>query len=199
MKTLRMIALLAMCLVTLAGLPQLATAQHGSSEAARDCQQGGYAALVGAGGETFSNAGECVSFAARGGVFASGIVIPAGQTATFVNPTLSACNALAYGYTTSGGASGQLGGKPVGCATTTLASQTVGPFSTAVILTVYLQDLTCGQTYGSDGNHARVTGSSPVFQVDIADAGPGCSVAGVPVDLSDGRPGNLSVQVAINP
>src|SRR5688500_2210494 len=41
----------------------------GNSGAAHACQNGGYVDLVGSGGETFANTGECVSFAARGGTF----------------------------------------------------------------------------------------------------------------------------------
>ena len=51
----------------------------GNSGAAHRCQQGGYHSLVGADGTTFRNVGACVSFAARGGRFATGLVIPAGE------------------------------------------------------------------------------------------------------------------------
>ena len=54
----------------------------GNSGAAHQCQKGGYLSLVGADGTTFRNVGACVSFAARGGRFATGLVIPAGRTAT---------------------------------------------------------------------------------------------------------------------
>ena len=43
------------------------TSGPGNSDAAKACQQGGYANLVGADGTQFANAGECVSYAARGG------------------------------------------------------------------------------------------------------------------------------------
>src|SRR5918996_663516 len=49
-----------------------ALAGGGNSAAAHACQKGGYIALVGSGGETFRNTGECVSFAARGGAVAPG-------------------------------------------------------------------------------------------------------------------------------
>lgn len=42
----------------------------GNSGAAHACEQGGHLGLVGSGGETFANIGECVSFAGRGGTFA---------------------------------------------------------------------------------------------------------------------------------
>ena len=57
----------------------------GNSGAAHKCQKGGYLSLVGANGTTFRNVGACVSFAAHGGQFATGLVIPAGKTATLSN------------------------------------------------------------------------------------------------------------------
>jgi len=57
----------------------------GNSGAAHKCQKGGYLSLVGAGGTTFRNVGACVSFAAHGGQFATGLVIPAGKKATLSN------------------------------------------------------------------------------------------------------------------
>lgn len=60
----------------------------GNSGAAHQCQKGGYLSLVGADGTTFRNVGACVSFAAHGGKFATGLVIPAGKTATLTNAQL---------------------------------------------------------------------------------------------------------------
>jgi hypothetical protein len=54
----------------------------GNSSAAHRCQHGGYRSLVGADGTTFKNTGACVRFRAHGGVFATGIIIPAGKIAT---------------------------------------------------------------------------------------------------------------------
>lgn len=190
-----MTILVGLCFMLVSG-SQSAMAQEGNSDAAHACQKGGYAALVGTGGETFRNAGQCASFVARGGTFATGIIVPAGQTVTFNDPAFSACNALVYGYTVQG-SSTQLGSKPAGCANIALGDVTIGPFPTAVILTVYLEDQTCGATYASDGNHALVVSSPPVYQVDIADGGPGCNRVNSPV--SGFTAGNLSVDVIINP
>jgi hypothetical protein len=86
----------------------------GNSGAAHKCQKGGWKSLVGADGMTFKNTGACVSFAARGGTFATGLIIPLGKTATLSNAqfgdfyptaplapnTFTNCPAdpLAYGY-----------------------------------------------------------------------------------------------------
>ncbi len=190
-----LLMLFSLTAVAIAVLPVAASAQTGNSDAAHLCQKGGYANLVGSGGETFSNAGECASFVAKGGTFATGIILLAGQTVTFNNPRFSACNELAYGYSVNG-TSVQLGQKPSGCVTTTLDDVTVGPFPTAVVLSVYLYDGTCDATYSSDGNHAIVAASPPTYQVDIADAGSGCNRENVPV--SGFTVGNLSVELIIN-
>ena len=171
----------------------------GNSAAAHACQQGGYLGLVGSGGETFRNTGECVSFAAHGGTFATGIIVPAGATVTFDDPTLGACNELSWGYTTTGSGNTVLGGKSYGCFTETEADTTVGPFATAVVLRVFLTDHTCANTtYYSDGDHAITTPSSPTsWDVDIADAGGFCERQNIPAVFVP--PGNLSVDVVINP
>jgi len=173
-----------------------ALANGGNSAAAHACQQGGYLALVGEGGETFKNTGDCVSFAAHGGKFATGIIVPAGHTVTFNDPTLSACNNLIYGYTT-GGAIVALGSKAFGCFDVTDPDTTVGPFATAVVLRVSLEDVTCGATYFSDGNHAHVAQLTPTsYLVDIADAGGFCERKDIPAEFTG--PGNLRVEVVIN-
>jgi hypothetical protein len=51
------------------------TAQSGNSGAAQLCQQEGYRKLVRTDGTGFSTAGECVSYAAQGGVFRTGLII----------------------------------------------------------------------------------------------------------------------------
>lgn len=196
MKTWRLVVVLVSLLAVFGSGSPLALAQRGNSDAAHVCQKGGYAALVGSGGETFSNPGECASFVARGGTFASGIIIPAGQRVTFSNAVLSADNALTYGYSVHGSMV-ELGQDPPGRSTTSPADATVSPFSTAVVLKVYLVDVTCGATYFSDGNHAIVVASPPVYEVDIADAGSGCNRQNVPV--SGFSQGNLSVRVTAHP
>ena len=68
--------LLMLCLL-LAGLAGLAgpgaTHAAGNTDAAHACQQGGYLTLFRSDGTGFANAGECTSYAARGGAFSSGI------------------------------------------------------------------------------------------------------------------------------
>ena len=115
------------------------------------------------------------------------------------DPTLGACNDLSWGYTTTGSGNTVLGGKPYGCFTETEAETTVGPFATAVVLRVFLTDHTCANTtYYSDGDHAITTPSSPTsWDVDIADAGGFCERQNIPVVFVP--PGNLSVDVVINP
>jgi hypothetical protein len=175
-----------------------ALAGGGNSAAAHACQQGGYLGLVGSGSETFSNVGECVSFTAHGGTFATGIIVPVGATVTFDDPTFSACNELSWGYNLGTGDT-ELGSKVYGCFDQTDADVTVGPFATAVVLRVYLTDETCGPTtYYSDGDHANLTQlSASSWQVDIADAGGFCERQNTPVEFTG--PGNLSVGVIVNP
>jgi hypothetical protein len=142
----------------------------GNSGAAHACQQGGYLSLVGADGTTFRNVGACVSFAAHGGQFATGLIIPAGETATLYNVFHCVGDSGSYGYQLNLGANvlvyadGNCGGS--------LPGTTVGPFPTATLLRIWLTDTACGPgdwTYYSDGNHALVTGSNP-WQVGIADS-----------------------------
>lgn len=191
------ITLLATMLVALSA--GTAFAGGGNSAAAHACQQGGYLGLVGSGGETFRNTGECVSFAAHDGTFATGIIVPAGATVTFDDPTFSACNELSWGYTTTGSGNTTLGTKVFGCFDQTDPDATVGPWATAVVLRVFLTDHTCANTvYYSDGDHAITTPSSATsWDVDIADAGGFCERQNDPAVFVP--PGNLSVDVVINP
>ena len=193
----RIIRITFMATLLLALTAGSAAAGGGNSAAAHTCQKGGHLAVVGAGGETFRNAGECVSFMAHGGTFATGIIVPAGASVTFDNPTFSACNSLQWGWSSSFGGLA-LDIKPAGCFTTTVPDDMTGEFETATVLRVFLTDLTCDATYHSDGNHARtVQLSSTEWQVDIADAGGFCERENVPVTFTG--PGNFSVRVIINP
>jgi hypothetical protein len=187
--------LLAALVVALTAAP--AAAGGGNSAAAHACQKGGYLGLVGSGGETFRNAGQCVSFAAHGGTFATGIIVPAGASVTFDNPTFSACNSLQWGFITNVGGLA-LDIKPDGCFNLTVPDFTTGEFEMATVLRVFMTDLTCAATYHSDGDHAVVTQiSATEWQVDIADAGGFCERENVPVVFTP--PGNFSVRVIINP
>jgi hypothetical protein len=195
----RILLVLGLAALSLVGPRTIARADDGggNSAAAHACQQGGYLSLVGADGTTFDTVGACVSFAAQGGTFATGIIIPAGHTATLSNASFSACDPLTYGYQLDVGANVPVDSKPFGCETVPALGATVGPFPTAELLRVFLTDDLCPVTYYSDGNHALVTGTNP-FLVDITDSffcafGP-----------SDPRPppgpgaGNLDVIVSIS-
>lgn len=176
----------------------------GNSTAALRCQRAGYLALVGSDGQTFANVGECVSFAARGGSFASGMVIPAGQTATLsrVAWVNGPCDADTYGYQLDFGSNVPLASKAAGClnsASVSLPGVTVGPFPTAELLRVYLQDTgspagSCDYVFYSDGLHAKITGSNP-WDVQIADSY-FCSSS--PLEPRVPPPANLEVTVTVS-
>jgi hypothetical protein len=151
----------------------------GNSSAAHSCHKGGYRSLVGADGTTFKNTGACVRFRAHGGVFATGIIIPAGKVATLSGArwTNTPCDALTYGYQLNLGANVPLASKPGGpCINALLPGATIGPFRTATLLRIFLRDVghpptgrNCDYTFYSDGSHARVTGLNP-YIVDISDS-----------------------------
>jgi hypothetical protein len=144
-----------------------------------------------------------VSFAAQGGKFASGIVIPKGHTATLTNMEFLACDALTYGYQLNFGANTNLASKGEGCAEEAEPSVTLGPYPTAQLLRVFLTDNTCSFTYYSDGNHAAVTGSNP-FHVAIMDAGGSLCESSPEVprppnpEAPGGEAGNLQLTVTVN-
>jgi hypothetical protein len=176
----------------------------GNSAAAHTCHHGGYRSLVGADGTTFKNTGACVRFRAHGGVFATGIVIPAGKTATLSNARwlFAPCDALTYGYQLNLGANVALASKPGGpCFNAALPGATIGPFPTAVLLRMFLRDtgtpsVSCNYTFYSDGSHARVTGTNP-YAVDIRDS-VFCQVPpSVPLVPPGPGGGNLNVTVTI--
>ena len=183
----------------------------GNSGAAHQCQQGGFRSLVGADGTTFRNVGACVSFAARGGRFATGLVIPAGRTATLSNAqfgdallptaplapnTATNCpgDPLAYGYQLNLGANIQVATGGMGCQV--VAGAVIGPFPTAVLLRIWLTDFHLPVfTFFSDGNHATVVGSNPRL-VAIRDSFFGTITTG-PLIPPPGD-GNLNVVVTIS-
>jgi hypothetical protein len=184
----------------------------GNSGAAHKCQHGGYLSLVGSDGTTFRNTGACVSFAAHGGTFATGLVIPAGETATLSSAqfgdgvlptaplapnTFTNCpgDLLAYGYQLNLGANVQLATGGAGCQA--VAGAVVGPFPTAVLLRIWLTDFTPPgpYTFYSDGNHATVAGTNP-WLVSIRDSFFGTKGPDVPFTSPAGD-GNLNVVVTI--
>lgn len=183
----------------------------GNSGAAHKCQKGGYRSLVGADGTTFRNVGACVSFAAHGGQFAKGLVIPAGKKATLSNAqfgdvllptaplapnTATNCpgDPLAYGYQLNLGANVQIATGGMGLCQV-VAGAMIGPFPTAVLLRIWLTDLhTPVFTFYSDGNHATVVGSNP-FLISIRDSFFGTITTGALVPPPGD--GNLNVVVTI--
>lgn len=183
----------------------LAASVGGGSAAAHACQQSGYLSRVGAGGETFTNTGGCVSFAAHGGSFATGMIIPAGQTATLSNAhwTDGPCDALTFGYQLNLGTDVPVGHKPVGCGAPPIADQptVVGPFPTAVLLRVFLNDTGrnngCSITSYSDGVRALVTGTDP-FDISIKDSFSCTAGANDPFAFSGPGSGNLEVLVKVS-
>lgn len=184
----KLTAAIAVALVAAAGASSGAQADD-NSDAAHACQKGGFLTLVRADGSTFRNAGDCVSYAAEGGELR-----PATATATLSAITLSADNQLTVGYEL-GGVAHVIGTKPAFGRTVTLPDVTVGPFPTGTPLRIFLTDDTCGATYFSDGDHARVVGENP-YEIDIADAGPGCSIMTSPwLGTSEG---NLSLRLSVD-
>jgi hypothetical protein len=175
----------------------------GNSAAAHSCQKGGYLSLVGADGTTFNNVGRCVSFAAHGGKFATGLVIPAGQTATLSGAEfgdfVTNCpgDSLAYGYQLNLGANVQVATGGAGCQH--VAGATIGPFPTATLLRIWLTDFTPPgpYTFYSDSTtHALVTGPSP-FVVSINDSFFGLRGPSVTYLPTGPGHGNLNVTVTI--
>jgi hypothetical protein len=203
------IGILVLAAAPLAGAKPKPGGGPGNSPNAKKCQKGGYLSLVGSDGTTFKNVGACVSFAAHGGTFATGLVIPAGQTATLSNAqfgdffptaplapnTFTNCpgDTLQYGYQINLGANVPVSTAAAGCRTAPGA--TIGPFPTAVLLRIWLTDFhTPVFTFYNDGNHATVVGTNP-FLVSIRDSLFGTITIG-PL-ISPPGDGNLNVVVTI--
>jgi hypothetical protein len=174
------------------GAGSSAVRADGNSDAAHACQKGGYLTLIREDGTTFRNTGDCASYAADGGVLR-----PATASAVLSDIVLSADNALTAGYELDG-VQHVVASKAAVRGTVTVPDVTIGPFPTGTALRVFLRDDTCGATYYSDGDHARVVGANP-YEIDIADAGPGCSIVGSPWLGSTGTSeGNLSLRLTVD-
>jgi hypothetical protein len=202
----RFVVVLASVLV-FGAVPVAGADPGGNSAAAHACQQGGYLSLVGSDGTTFKNVGACVSYAAHGGTFATGIIIPAGRVATLSNASWAVppCDSLTYGYQLNLGPLVPLASKPAGCFGGPVAGAVIGPYPTATLLRIFLTDIgfgpsfVCNYTFFSDGVHALVTGTNP-YIVDIRDSF-FCQLSPtqpyVPYAPSGPGLGNISVTVTI--
>ena len=165
-------------------------AKGGNSAAAHACQQGGYLTLFRLDGSAFTNTGDCVSYAAQGGVLLSRV------TATFTNGDLSACNNVTIGYEI-GGVTTDVATKPYGCFSQSVATFTVTYLSNQTVR-IYLRDNTCGHVYYEDGSHGSVTGSNP-YLIRIADSGGWCErPPEVPWTPDGTEAGNLNVTKTVS-
>jgi hypothetical protein len=169
----RMVLALCAALVLTVGVATATGGNGGNSPNAKKCQKGGWMRLVGADGTTFKNQGACVSYGAKGGKYATGLVIPLGQIAVFSSPQigpLGACDTNSWGYqlnlganvtvATKPGSVCQSPGTPVG------SGLTLGPFATATLLRVFLRDTgafgtSCDVTIYNDRQGGAVFGSNP--------------------------------------
>ena len=177
----------------------------GNSKAAHACNHGGYRSLVGADGTTFRNTGACVSFAARGGQFAKGLIIPAGKRATLSNAKfgdfVTNCpgDLLAYGYEVNLGADVQVATGGAGCQNVP-GVVVIGPSATASLLRIWLKDFTPPGPYtfySDNAKHALVSGSNP-YTVSIMDSFFGQRGPDVTYLPPGPGNGNLNVTVTIS-
>ena len=165
-------------------------AKGGNSAAAHACQQGGYLGLFRTDGTGFANTGDCVSYAAHGGVFVTRV------TATFTDILFAACNNLTIGYEINGVMT-DVESKPYFCGTQTGTSFSVTYLSNQTVR-IYLRDDFCGDVYFEDGNHAAVTGSNP-YLIRIADSGGFCERGpSVPWTPIGDEAGNLNVTKTVS-
>jgi hypothetical protein len=127
-----------------------------------------------------------------------GFVIPIGSTVSFTNVQFGACNNLTWGYQLNGGANQPQFTFPGGCGTGTGPNVTIGPFTTATPLRVFLTDNVCKFTYYSDGtpvDHVIVSGTNP-YSLRFADGGGFCEKTTTTVNNFDGF--NFHVDLAIS-
>jgi hypothetical protein len=178
-------ALLAGCTETTAPTADRAPLFNNSA-AAHACQQLGYLNLFRSDHTPFRNTGECVSYAAHGGVFVTR------QTATFTNIFYQACNDLSLGYELDG-STHILESVSPGCGAATGGTYTINYFSDQT-LRVFLRDNTCGYTFYEDSPHGTKVGANP-YQISITDAGGFCESP-----PEDPRPGaNVTLTETITP
>lgn len=163
------------------------------------CKHGGYNALVGTAGQTFATQGQCVTFAQAGGQFATGMIIPKGETAALTDAYFGSCSSLTYGYQLNYGTLTDVSDYPGGCDVIGVPAPgaTLGPYSTAELLRIYLRESApcSGWLFWSDNpKHASVTGSNP-YIVKISDGGGYCQA---PPDVQYGPDGgSFGVTVTI--
>jgi hypothetical protein len=169
----RIVLALCAALVLTVGVTTASGESGGNSPNAKKCQKGGWMRLVGANGKTFKNQGACVSYGAKGGQYATGLIIPLGQTAVFSNPRIGpsgACDTNSWGYQLNLGANVTVATKPAGVCqapgTAVGSGLTLGPFATATLLRVFLHDAgvpgrACDVTVYNDGPGGAVFGSNP--------------------------------------
>jgi len=200
MQRIRVVFVAAICALAWSGVSVATAVAHAGikSSTAHSCQQGGY---MGADGTTSANVGACASLAADGGQFATGLIISAGEIATLSGASFgdftTNCpgDPLAYGYQLNLGKNVEVA-SGTGC--THIAGATIGPFSTAKLLRIWLDDFAGpGYIFYSDGSHALVSGSNPwTFSIMDSFFGTiGPSTASLPAGPGMG---NLNVTVAIS-
>jgi hypothetical protein len=159
----------------------------GNSSAAHQCQQDGYGKLYRTDGSAFSNAGDCSSYAAQGGVLAHLV------TARFTNVWFSSCNAETWGYTIDG-VSTDIASKSAVCDDRVPESDASVTYLSTQTLHVYLRDDSpkCSYTYTDDGLHSLVTGTNPQT-IEITDSGGWCESNPTMERLPTGGAGNLNL------
>ena len=152
----------------------------GNSANAKLCQKDGWMSMVGADGTTFANQDACVSYGAHGGTY--GFLIPAGHTATLTDPQVgqnSFQDTNSWGYQLNFGSNVTVGG-PLCCspaAGTAMgpATTTLGPYSTAMQVRVFLHDVgippfvSCDYTGYNDQPVGLVLGTNP-YTIGINDS-----------------------------
>jgi hypothetical protein len=81
------------------------------------------------------------------------IVIPAGQTVSLTNATLSACDPLTYGYQVNDGALVPVGSMTGVCGTQAVNDVTIGPFAHRSVLRIYVLDQSASSCSGYPTNY----------------------------------------------